>query len=181
MSVIDGENAITECSCYSGYVQTEFHCTCKPKGKHETENWERQSETGKKKERNAHLWGMYYKKRKPTHLPAEHFIRGGVLGVHPYPRRQVSEIIALYKALPALQVAIDDDCLGKGLAFTKNILSYFDYLFFSDLRTLFHICTETEVRAHTQSQTNPHLHLCPGFGKDRMFEVRILCHTLSSR
>ena len=29
MSVIDGENVITECTYKAGYVQTEFHCTGK--------------------------------------------------------------------------------------------------------------------------------------------------------
>ena len=68
--------------------------------------------------------------------------------------------VASSQALPALKVAFDDECSGKGLAFTKNNPPDFGLLFLA-LFARFSIRTETEVTVHTHSQTNRHLHLCP--------------------
>ena len=68
--------------------------------------------------------------------------------------------LASSQALPALKVAIDDECSGKGLAFTKNNPPDFGLLFLAQFAR-FSIRTETEVTVHTHSQTNRHLHLCP--------------------
>ena len=68
--------------------------------------------------------------------------------------------LASSQALPALKVAIDDECSGKGLAFTKNNPPDFGLLFLAQLAR-FSIRTETEVTVHTHSQTNRHSHLCP--------------------
>ena len=64
------------------------------------------------------------------------------------------------QTLPALKVALDDECSGKGLAFTKNNPPDFGLLFLAQFAR-FSIRTETEVTVHTHSQTNRHLHLCP--------------------
>ena len=68
--------------------------------------------------------------------------------------------LASSQALPALKVVIDDQCSGKGLAFTKNNPPDFGLLFLAQFAR-FSIRTETEVTVHTHSQTNRHLHLCP--------------------
>ena len=70
--------------------------------------------------------------------------------------------LASSQALPALKVALDDECSGKGLAFTKNNPPDFGLLFLAQFAR-FSIRTETEVTVHTHSQTNRHLHLdlCP--------------------
>ena len=52
--------------------------------------------------------------------------------------------LASSQALPALKVAIDDDCLGKGLAFAKNNPPDFGLLFLAQFAR-FSIRTETEV------------------------------------
>ena len=70
--------------------------------------------------------------------------------------------LASSQALPALKVAIDDECSGKGLAFTKNNPPDFGLLFLAQFAR-FSIRTETEVTmvtVHTHSQTNRHLHVC---------------------
>ena len=69
-------------------------------------------------------------------------------------------LIASSQALPALKVALDDECSGKGLAFTKNSPPDFGLLFLAQFAR-FSIRTETEVTVHTHSQTNRYLHLCP--------------------
>ena len=68
--------------------------------------------------------------------------------------------VASSQALPALKVALDDECSGKGLAFTKNNPPDFGLLFLAQFAR-FSIRTETEVTVRTHSQTNRHLHLCP--------------------
>ena len=67
--------------------------------------------------------------------------------------------VASSRALPALKVAIDDECSGKGLAFTKNNPPDFGLLFLAQFAR-FSIRTESEVTVHAHSQTNRHLHLC---------------------
>ena len=78
------------------------------------------------------------------------------------------------QALPALKVAIDDECLGKGLVFTKNNPPDFGLLFLAQFAR-FSIRTETEVTVHTHSETNRHLRLraaCFGFSVgNRKFEA----------
>ena len=68
--------------------------------------------------------------------------------------RHVLEV-ASSQALPAQKVAIDDECSGKGLAFTKNNPPDFGLLFLAQFAR-FSIRTETEVTVHTHSQTNRH-------------------------
>ena len=68
--------------------------------------------------------------------------------------------VASSQALPALKVAIDDECSGKGLVFTKNNQPDFGLLFLAQFAR-FLIRTETEATVHTHSQTNRHLRLCP--------------------
>ena len=68
--------------------------------------------------------------------------------------------LASSHALPALKVALDDECSGKGLAFTKNNPPDFGLLFLAQFAR-FSIRTETEVTVHAHSQTNRHLHICP--------------------
>ena len=82
--------------------------------------------------------------------------------------------LASSQGLPALKVAIDDECSGKGLVFTKKNPPDFGLLFLAHFAR-FQIRTETEVTVHTHSQTNRHSHFCPGFGfsvGDRKFEGR---------
>ena len=56
--------------------------------------------------------------------------------------------LASSQALPALKVAIDDECLGKGLAFTKYNPPDFGLLSLAQF-VRFPIPTETEVTVHT--------------------------------
>ena len=64
------------------------------------------------------------------------------------------------QALPALKVAIDNECSGKGLVFAKNNQPDFGLLFLAHFAH-FSIRTETEATVHTHSQTNRHLRLFP--------------------
>ena len=66
------------------------------------------------------------------------------------------------QALPALKVAIDDECSEKGRVFTKTNQPdlYFVLLFLAHFAR-FSIRTENEATVHTHSQTNRHLRLFP--------------------
>ena len=82
------------------------------------------------------------------------------VGFYGKDQSEARKTVASSQALPALKVALDDECSGKGLAFTKNNPPDFGLLFLAQFAR-FSIRTETEVTVHTHSQTNRHLHLCP--------------------
>ena len=84
--------------------------------------------------------------------------------------------VASSQALAALRVAIDGECSGKGLVFTKNNQPDFGLLFLAHFAR-FSIRTETEATVHTHSQTNRHLRLFPaasfGFSVEKFENLKV--------